>query len=202
LEIAASRQDDPARSGFGCMTEPSFRSIPFEPRELKASPDVLERIYEASKLGLKGDAMAFAAGLLPIEYRRLLQLDKAAAIAEAKGRADSEVEAATVLRGAALEGDSKAALALLTHLHDWVARQQVQVDIKSQISIVAALQEAESRVIEGRVLREETPALDAIIDEAPNRSSGSRLLTNQPITEAEYGYQDSNAGTPERVAAL
>ena len=163
MEIAASRQDDPAR--YWAMTEPSFRSIPFEPRELKASPDVLERIYEASKLGLKGDAMAFAAGLLPIEYRRLLQLDKAAAIAEAKGRADSEVEAATVLRGAALGGDSKAALALLTHLHDWVARQQVQVDIKSQISIVAALQEAESRVIEGRVLREETPALE----HSPNR---------------------------------
>ena len=165
LEIAASRQDDPARSGECSVNELSFRSIPFEPRELKASPDVLEKIYEASKLGLKGDAMAFAAGLLPIEYRRLLQLDKAASIAEAKGRADSEVEAATVLRGAALEGDSKAALALLTHLHDWVARQQVQVDIKSQISIVAALQEAESRVIEGRVLREETPALE----HSPNR---------------------------------
>jgi len=55
------------------------------------------------------------------------------------------------LRSAALEGDSKAALALLTHLHGWVAKQQVQVDIKSQISIVAALQEAESRVLAGRV---------------------------------------------------
>ena len=117
-------------------------------------------------------------------------------------RDSSEVEAATVLRGAALGGDSKAALALLQHLHAWVAKTQVQVDIKGQISITAALQEAESRVIEGRILSEEESALDAIIDEAPNRSSGSRLLTNQPITEAEYGYQDSNAGTPERVAAL
>jgi hypothetical protein len=138
----------------------NFRSVPFEPRELKASPEVLEKIYNAAKLGLKGDALAFAAEMLPIEYRRLTQLDNAAATAEAKGRADSEVEAASVLRTAALGGDSKAALALLTHLHDWVARQQVQVDIKSQISIVAALQEAESRVIEGRVLQGERPALE------------------------------------------
>jgi hypothetical protein len=32
-----------------------------------------------------------------------------------------------------------------------VAKQQVQVDIKQQISITAALQEAESRVIAGRL---------------------------------------------------
>ena len=180
----------------------SFRSIPFEPRELKASPEVLEKVYNAAKLGLKGDALAFAAELLPIEYRRLKQLDEALAIAEAKGRADSEVEAAAVLRSAAMDGDSKAALALLTHLHSWVAKTQVQVDIKSQISIVAALQEAESRVVAGRVLSGEEPALDAIIDEAPNRSSGSRLLTNQPMEQAEYGYEEFNAGTSERVAAI
>jgi hypothetical protein len=137
----------------------AFRSIPFEPRELKATPDILERIYAASKLGIKGDALAFAAGLLPMEYRRLLALDRAASIAEAKGRADSEVEAAAVVRDAAMGGDSKAALALLTMLHDWMPKQQINVDIKSQISITAALQEAESRVIEGRVLQGEGLAL-------------------------------------------
>jgi hypothetical protein len=42
-----------------------------------------------------------------------------------------------------------------------VAKQQVQIDVQQRISIVAALQEAESRVIEGRVLSEETPALTA-----------------------------------------
>jgi len=106
------------------------------------------------------------------------------------------------LRVAALGGDSKAALALLQHVHGWVAKTQVQVDVKSQISIIAALQEAESRVIQGRVVSDTPPALDATIDEAPNRSSGSRLLTNQPSREADYGYEDSNARTPERVAAL
>ncbi len=155
----------------------SFRSIPFEPRELKASPETLEKIYAAAKLGLKGDALAFAADLLPIEYRRLTQLDNAAATAEAKGRADSEAEAASVLRGAALEGDSKAALALLTHLHGWVAKTQVQVDITSQISIVAALQEAESRVIEGRVLSEPQPAL-------------THEIARLPVLEAERANAD------------
>ena len=139
----------------------TFRSIPFEPRELKATPDVLEKIYAAAKLGIKGDALAFAAGLLPIEYRRLLALDQAASIAEAKGRADSEVEAAAIVRNAAMEGDSKAAMALLTHLHDWMPKQQISIDVKSQISITAALQEAESRVIQGRVLQGEAIALDS-----------------------------------------
>lgn len=141
--------------------EECFRSIPFEPRELKATPDVLERIYSAAKLGIKGDALAYAAGLLPIEYRRLLALDKAASIAESKGRADSEVEAASVVRAAAMDGDSKAAMALLTHLHEWQPKQQISIDIKSQISITAALQEAESRVISGRVLQGEAIALDS-----------------------------------------
>ncbi len=142
-------------SDMNLVTE-SFKSIPFKPRELKASQEVLDKIYEAAKLGLKGDALAFAAGLLPVEYRRLCQLDNAAAIAEGKGRADSEVEAASALREGAVKGDTKAALALLQNLHGWVAKQQVQVDIKSQISIVAALQEAESRVLAGRIY-EATP---------------------------------------------
>ena len=137
----------------------AFKSISFVPREVKASPDLLEKIYESSRLGLKGDALAYAAGLQPTEFRQLCQLDNAASIAEAKGRADAEVEAAAVLRNAALDGDAKAALSLLQHLHGWVAKTQVQVDVKSQISIVAALQEAESRVLTGRVFDAERPAL-------------------------------------------
>ena len=160
----------------------SFRSIPFEPRELKASPEVLEKVYNAAKLGLKGDALAFAAELLPIEYRRLKQLDEALAIAEAKGRADSEVEAAAVLRSAAMDGDSKAALALLTHLHEWQQKTAIQVDIKSQISIVAALQEAESRVIQGRILSDERPALAH--DATPSLTYGVNGVTESDITPA------------------
>ena len=144
-----------------------FRSIPFEPRELRASDDVLEAIYQAAKLGIKGDALAFAAGLLPIEYRRLHALDTRASIAEAKGRADSEVEVASAVRAAALEGDTKAGLALLSVLHEWVPKQQINVDIKSQISITEALREAERRVIEGRVLSSEDASLEPMVLESP-----------------------------------
>jgi hypothetical protein len=130
----------------------SFQSLPFSPREIRATEKTLQAIYDAARLGLRGDSMALAAGLLPVEYRRLTQLDPIAQMAEEKGRADAEAEAAGQLREAARGGDAKAALALLTHVHGWVAKQQVQIDVQQRISITAALQEAESRVIEGRIL--------------------------------------------------
>ena len=37
-----------------------FRDLPVTARELKATPDALERIYENAKLGLRGDALALA----------------------------------------------------------------------------------------------------------------------------------------------
>jgi hypothetical protein len=136
-----------------------FKSLPFEPREIKATESRLQAIYDAAALGLKGDSLALAAGLLPTEYRRLCQMDPLAEMAEAKGRADAEAEAAGQLREAARNGDSKAALSLLQHVHGWVAKQQVQVDVTQQISVIAALQEAESRVINGRVLSAAPAAL-------------------------------------------
>ena len=54
----------------------------------------------------------------------------------------------TALHWAALNGDAKAALEILKHQHDWVAKQQVQVDVNQQISITAALAEAQRRVID------------------------------------------------------
>jgi hypothetical protein len=129
----------------------SFQSLPFAPREIKATEKTLQAIYDAAKLGLKGDSMALAAGLLPVEYRRLCQLDPMAQMAEQKGRADGEAEASMQLHAAAKSGDVKASLAILTHVHGWVAKQQVQVDIQQQISITAALQEAESRVLNSRL---------------------------------------------------
>ena len=136
-----------------------FKSLPFEARQLAATEARLQRIYDAAALGLKGDALALAAGMLPVEYRRLCQMDPMAAMAEAKGRADSEVEIATHLREAARNGDAKAALAILQHTHGWVAKQQVQVDVTQQISISAALREAESRVIDGRLVPSARAAL-------------------------------------------
>lgn len=127
-----------------------FKSLPLTPRvNVAATEHTLERIYKAAQLGLKGDSLALAAGLLPVEFRRLADFDPLVELAEQKGRADSEQDAATVLHNAAQGGDVKAALAILQHTHNWVAKQQVQVDVNQQISIIAALEKAEQRVIEG-----------------------------------------------------
>ena len=146
-----------------------FRDLPVTARELKATPDTLERIYENAKLGLRGDALALAAGMLPVELARLKLMDPIAELAEMKGRADSEMtmsrtlyaaaeagdskaaldttsSTSRTLYAAAEAGDSKAALEFLRHRHDWFAKQQVQVDVTQSISITAALEMAEKRV--------------------------------------------------------
>ena len=124
----------------------TFKSLPLTVREVKATEAVLERLYNSAKLGLKGDALALNAGLLPIEFRRLCQMDPIADFAVQKGWADQEAQMATVVRDAALSGDSKAAMDILKHRHDWVAKQQIQVDTTQQISISLALEQANARV--------------------------------------------------------
>jgi hypothetical protein len=126
-----------------------FHSIPFTSRKLVATESRLESIYAAAKQGLVGDSLALAAGMLPIEYRALCEFDPMAALAAAKGKADNEMEMTNVLRTAALDGDVKAALAVLTHRHDWQATQRVHVEVSQQISILQALHAADARVIEG-----------------------------------------------------
>lgn len=126
----------------------TFKSLPLTTREIRATEAVLTRIYDAARRGLKGDSLALAAGLLPQEHRRLRELDPIAELAEAKGRADSEMMASKALYDAAESGDYKAALAILQHVHGWVAKQQVQIDVAQQISITAALERAHSRVLE------------------------------------------------------
>lgn len=126
-----------------------FRDLPIVARELKATPDVLERVYQASRLGLRGDALALRAGMLPVEFARLKLMDPMAEMAEMKGRADSELHAATTLHKAAAEGDAKAALELLKHAHGWTAKQEISVDVYQKISITQALADAQMRVIEG-----------------------------------------------------
>lgn len=129
-----------------------FESLPYEPREIKATEARLQRIYDAAAKGLKGDSLALAAGMMPVEYRRLCQMDPMAEMAEMKGRADAELRASTALHKAANEGDAKAALAILQHSHGWTARQEITVDVYQKISITQALADAKNRVIEGTVL--------------------------------------------------
>ena len=125
-----------------------FKSLPLTIREVKATESRLQAIYDAASLGLAGDSLALAAGMLPAEFHRLCQMDPLAQLAAQKGKADAEAEMAGHLREAARGGDAKAALAILQNRHDWVAKQQVQIDVAQQISIIGALEQAQSRVIE------------------------------------------------------
>ena len=79
----------------------TFKSLPLTVREVRATEATLERIYAAAYLGLKNDSLALAAGLLPVEYKRLKEFDHIAQIAEQKGRADSEMESSQLLLNAA-----------------------------------------------------------------------------------------------------
>jgi hypothetical protein len=125
-----------------------MRSLPLSIREIKATEATLNRIYDAAKLGLKGDTLALAAGLLPAEYRQLCVLDPIAEMAAQKGKADGETALSKVLHTAALEGDAKVALEILKHQHGWVAKQAITVDVEQRISIVGALAAAEKRAVD------------------------------------------------------
>ena len=139
----------------------NFHSYVYEPRKLEATEARLQRIYDAAKLGLKGDTLALAAGMRPTEYRQLTMLDPIAEYAEQKGKADGEMELSAILHKAAANGDAKAALEILKHQHGWVAKQQLSIDVEQRISITAALEQAETRVIEGVFKQVESQANDA-----------------------------------------
>jgi hypothetical protein len=121
-------------------------SFPLSIRQVKATESRLQAIFDAAKLGLRGDSLALAAGMLPAEYRQLCILDPVAEYAEQAGRAKGEAALSKVMHEAAYNGDTKAALAVLQNRHDWVAKQQVQVDVTQQISILTALEQAQQRL--------------------------------------------------------
>ena len=141
-----------------------FESLPFAPRKVEATEARLTRIYEAAKLGLKGDSLALASGMLPAEYRQLVQLDPIAEMAAQKGKADAEMEMSQCLHKAAREGDSKAALAILQNVHGWVAKQSITIDVDQRISVTQALRDAESRVIDV-IANEPSPTLEHKVEQ-------------------------------------
>lgn len=125
----------------------TFKSLPLTVREVKATEAVLERLYASAKLGLKGDSLAVNAGLLPVEFRRLCQMDPIAEYAVMKGHADAEASMARVVQEAALSGDAKMAMEYLRHRADWTAAQKVEITGSQSISISLALEQAQSRVL-------------------------------------------------------
>jgi hypothetical protein len=142
----------------------TFYSLPFTPERVEATEARLEAIYKAARYGLQGDSLALAAGLTPTQFRRLSEFDPLVEIAVMKGRADGELNAARTMYDAAASGDANAALAILKHQHGWVAKQQLDVNIDQQISITAALEKAQTRVIEGVYAR--VPSIEDLTADA------------------------------------
>ena len=135
-------------STFWCIIHAmSFLSLTHEPLTLQATEQRLTAVYEAARKGLKGDRIAFAAGMKPADFRRLQQMDPLVELAQEKGAADGEAALAEVLYDAATLGkDPKVALDLLKHRHDWVAKQQIDVEVNEKISVLKALELANARV--------------------------------------------------------
>jgi hypothetical protein len=153
-----------------------FESFPLSIRQIKATESRLKAIYDAAKLGLSGDSLALAAGMLPAEYRILCQVDPVAEHAAVKGKADGEREMSMVLHDAARNGDAKAALEILKHKHDWVAKQQINVDVEQRISVIAALEQGEKRVIDITHLQDDTLADDNILSAGRTRVNGEAVV--------------------------
>lgn len=126
-----------------------FKSLPLTVRpRIAATEQRLNAIYEAALMGLKGDSLALAAGMLPVEYRQLCQFDPLADLATQKGKSDNELRAARRLNEASEAGDAKASLAILQHVHGWTAKTEISVDVYQKISVLTALEQARARVIE------------------------------------------------------
>jgi len=100
-------------------------------------------------MGLKGDSLALASGMLPLEYRQLCQFDPLVELAAQKGRADNELRAARKLNEASDGGDAKASLAILQHAHGWTDRKSV---VYQKISVLTALEQARARVVNGQAI--------------------------------------------------
>jgi len=162
-----------------------WRSLPYEPRKVQATEARLDAIYRAARMGLKGDNLALAAGMLPSEYRRLCQFDPLAELAELKGRADGEMLASQQLHDAAAAGDAKAALEVLKHVHGWTARTAIDVNVEQTISITHALEMAQQRVIDG--------AYEVVTDADPAVLPARRDGVDGPLVDA------SAEGRPAQV---
>ena len=162
----------------------TFYSLPFTPERVEATEARLEAIYEAARYGLKGDSLALKAGLTPAQYRRLHEFDPLVEMAELKGRADGEYTAAKTLHDAAADGDATAALNIHTHQHGWVAKQQIDVNVDQTISVIGALERAQTRVIEG--LYSDVPQVAHSKDDhaAANLLSAGRDGTDEPVVVA------------------
>lgn len=115
--------------------DPLFYSIENKVDKIKATEEELVNIYDAAYRGLSGDALAIAAGFLPIDFNRLCQFDPKAAEAVIYARARNQADVSGALMNNALNGDTKAATTVLTHLHGWMPAKP-EADSSHELRIV------------------------------------------------------------------
>lgn len=133
----------------------SYVTIPVRVRPIKATEKVLENISNAAALGLKGDALALAAGLRPVELAQLVANDPEVELLLQTAKVGKVVELAKRLDAASAAGDTKATMTLLNKLTDgdWEPQQQAAVfganGITINITSVKPAVEIEGNVIDG-----------------------------------------------------
>lgn len=102
-----------------------YVTIPHEPRAIKATEKVLTNLADAAALGLKGDALALAAGLHPSELAQLITNDPQVDMLVRTAKTRKVFELAKRLDSASATGDTKATMTLLNKLTDgdWEPKQ-------------------------------------------------------------------------------
>lgn len=109
------------------MTKDMIFTLDYSPKPMRATEKIVEAVYEGARRGLKSDeAIAYNAGMTPQQYRLLKQMDERVEHAALAGKAEGELEMATVLFEAAKKGDAKTALEMLKHAHGWTAAQHIK----------------------------------------------------------------------------
>jgi hypothetical protein len=112
-----------------------FYTVPTPPRLRVDVPQVvIDRIYDAAYKGVKGDRLAHACGFTPEELQFLKGANEFVMRAILKGIADNEMDMGEVLINNARSGDTKAAITMLTHRHDWMPARPVD-DGNQQLTI-------------------------------------------------------------------
>ena len=126
--------------------EPEFYTVQPEPRKRIEVPQlVIDKIYDAAYKGLRNDKLANACGFTAEELFFLRGANAFVDRAIRQAAADNEMDMGEVLINNAMAGDTKAAVAMLTHRHDWMpAKPADEGNQQLTITVVNALPEPAS----------------------------------------------------------
>lgn len=115
--------------------EPLFYSVPHLPRPtIVLTEKLITQIYDAAYKGLRGEDLAYSLGLTPEQFHLLLTASDMAALTVRYAQAANKLNIGHILNKKAEEGDVKAALAIMTHLHGWMPAKPAE-DSSNEIKL-------------------------------------------------------------------